>query len=47
MANKDGRNRTASAQAVVREQVVNHLKNKLGTQLQTSEAFGITQKGGK
>lgn len=44
MANKDGRNRTASAQAVVREQVVNYLKKQLGTQLQASEAFGITQR---
>lgn len=44
MANKDGRSRTASAQAVIREQVVDYLKRKLGTQLQASETFGITQR---
>lgn len=44
IANKDGRNRTASAQAVIREQVVSYLKKKLGTQLQAAETFGITQR---
>jgi transposase len=41
---KDGRNRKAAAQAAIREQVVHYLKKHLGTQLQASEAFGITQR---
>lgn len=45
MQKKDGRNRSASAQAVIREQVVQYLKKKLGTQREASIAFGITERG--
>ena len=45
MAKKDGRYRTASAQATIREGVVNYLKNKRGTQHQASEIFGLSQSG--
>ena len=41
MQNKDGRNRSASAQAVIREQVVEYLRNKRGTQQTCAEVFGI------
>lgn len=44
MTKKDGRNRTASAQATIREQVVQYLKKKIGTQLEASVAFGLTQR---
>lgn len=44
MANIDGRNRSASAQAAIREQVVHYLKKKMGTQLQAAEVFGLTQR---
>jgi transposase len=45
MLKKDGRNRTASAQATIREQVVDFLKKKRGTQKQASEIFGLSQSG--
>ena len=45
MAKKDGRYRTASAQATIREQVVEYLKKKRGTQHQASEIFGLSQSG--
>jgi transposase len=45
MAKKDGRNRTASAQATVREQVVRFLKKKGNTQKQALEIFGLSQSG--
>ena len=45
MVKKDGRNRTASAQATIREQVVDFLKKKRGTQKQASEFFGLSQSG--
>ena len=45
MAKKDGRYRTASAQATIREQVVDFLKRKRGTQLQASEIFGLSKSG--
>ncbi len=41
MQNKDGRNRTASAQAAIREQIVAYLKKKKGTQEQAAEIFGL------
>ena len=45
MLKKDGRNRTASAQAAIREQVADFLKKKRGTQKQASEIFGLSQSG--
>lgn len=45
MAKKDGRNRKASAQATVREQVVSFLKKKGNTQKQAMEIFGLSQSG--
>lgn len=45
MDKKDGRNRTASAQATVREQAVDFLKKNRGTQKQASEIFGLSQSG--
>lgn len=45
MIKKDGRNRTSSAQATIREQVVGFLKKKGGTQKQASEIFGLSQSG--
>lgn len=45
MAKKDGRNRSASAQAAIREQVVEFLKKKKGTQKQTTEIFGLSLGG--
>jgi len=45
MEKKDGRNRTASAQATMREQAVAFLKKKRGTQKQASEIFGLSQSG--
>lgn len=44
MSKKDGRHRTASAQATVREQVVRFLK-KGSTQKQAMEIFGLSQSG--
>lgn len=41
MNKKDGRYRTASAQATIREQVVEYLKKKRGTQKQAAEIFGL------
>jgi len=41
MQKKDGRNRSASAQAVIREQVVEYLRKKRGTQQTCAEVFGI------
>lgn len=45
MAKKDGRHRTASAQATIREQAVEYLKRKKGTQQQASEIFGLSRSG--
>lgn len=45
MAKKDGRYRTASAQATIREQAVEYLKKKKGTQQQASEIFGLSRSG--
>jgi len=45
MAKKDGRYRTTSAQATIREQVVDFLKKKRGTQSQALEIFGLSQSG--
>lgn len=45
MSKKDGRCRTASAQAAIREQVVDFLKKKRGTQSEASEIFGLSQSG--
>ena len=45
MRKKDGRNRTASAQATIREQVVGFLKKKGSTQKQAMEIFGLSQSG--
>jgi transposase len=45
MLKKDGRYRTASAQAAIREQVVDYLKKKRGTQQQASAIFGLSQSG--
>jgi len=42
---KDGRHRTASAQAVIRNQVVDFLKQKRGTQKQAQEYFGLSRSG--
>lgn len=41
MAKKDGRNRTASSQAVIREQVVDYLKKGRGSQREAAEIFGL------
>lgn len=41
MKQKDGRNRTASAQATIREQVIDYLKKKRGSQAQAAEIFGL------
>ena len=45
MAKKDGRNRSASAQAAIREQVVGFLKKETGTQRQATEIFGLSLGG--
>lgn len=45
MLKKDGRNRTASSQATIREQVVDFLKKKRGTQKEALEIFGLSQSG--
>jgi transposase len=41
MGKKDGRNRTASAQATIREQVVEYLTKKRGRQQQCADIFGV------
>lgn len=41
MANNDGRNRTASAQATIREQVIEFLRKKRGSQREAAEIFGL------
>jgi transposase len=41
MIQKDGRHRTSSAQATIREQAIQYLKNKRGTQGQAAEIFGL------
>lgn len=41
MQQKDGRNRTASAQAVIREQVIEYLKKGRGSQREAAEIFGL------
>lgn len=45
MQKKDGRNRTASSQATIREQVAMYLKKDLGTQAKAAEIFGLSQSG--
>jgi transposase len=45
VAKKDGRYRTASAQASIHEQAVEYLKKKKGTQQQASEIFGLSRSG--
>jgi transposase len=45
VAKKDGRYRTAFAQASIREQAVEYLKKKKGTQQQASEIFGLSRSG--
>jgi len=45
MTKKDGRNRSASAQAAIREQVVEFLRKKTGTQEQAQEIFGLSSSG--
>ena len=45
MAKKDGRNRTASAQATIREHLVDYLKKKKGTQKQAAGIFGLSRSG--
>jgi transposase len=45
MQKKDGRNRSASAQAAIREQVADFLRKKRGTQQQASAIFGVSQSG--
>lgn len=41
MQKKDGRNRTATSQATIREQVINYLKKKRGSQGEAAEIFGL------
>ncbi|MEO9021815.1 MAG: helix-turn-helix domain-containing protein [Ginsengibacter sp.] len=41
MQQKDGRYRSASAQAAIREQVIDYLKKQRGTQNQAAEIFGL------
>jgi transposase len=41
MVQKDGRHRSASAQATIREQVINYLKKQRGTQDQAADIFGL------
>jgi hypothetical protein len=41
MKQKDGRHRTASAQAIIREQAIDYLKKKRGSQGQAAEIFGL------
>ena len=41
MGQKDGRNRSASAQATIRAQVIDYLKKRRGTQKQAGEIFGL------
>lgn len=45
MVKKDGRNRTASAQATIREHLVDYLKKKKGTQKQAAGIFGLSRSG--
>lgn len=45
MQKKDGRNRSASAQSIIREQLVSYLKKRTGTQKQAAEIFGLSQSG--
>lgn len=42
---KDGRRRSASAQAAIRKQIVEYLKKELGTQQQAAEVFGMSLRG--
>ncbi|MFT4154143.1 hypothetical protein, partial [Parafilimonas sp.] len=41
MQKKDGRHRTASAQATIREQVIDYLKKRRGTQGEAAAVFGL------
>jgi len=45
MHKKDGRNRSVSAQATIRLQVVAYLKKKKGTQQQAEDLFGLSCSG--
>jgi transposase len=45
MQKKDGRYRSASAQATIREQVVLFLKKQTGTQQQAAQIFGLSKSG--
>ena len=45
MRKKDGRNRTASSQAIIREQLVEYLKKRKGTQKQAADIFGLSRSG--
>ncbi|MFZ6023891.1 MAG: IS630 family transposase [Bacteroidota bacterium] len=45
MQKRDGRNRTASAQSTIREQLVSYLKKGKGTQKQAAEIFGLSRSG--
>jgi len=45
MQKKDGGNRQASAQAAIRECVVEYLKKRHGTQKQAAAIFGLSQSG--
>jgi transposase len=45
MAKKDGRNRSASAQGTIRQQLVEYLKKKRGSQLEAAEIFGLSESG--
>jgi len=45
MQKKDGRNRSASAQAAIRLRVVEYLKKKKGTQKQAQDIFGLSRSG--
>jgi transposase len=45
MQKKDGRNRTASSQSTIREQVVKYLKNKNGSQQSAADIFGLSRSG--
>lgn len=45
MQKRDGRNRTAATQAVIREQVVEYLKAKRGTQQEAADIFALSRNG--
>jgi len=45
MIKKDGCNRSASAQGIIREQTVEYLKKKKGSQSEAAEIFGLSKSG--